>query len=104
MIRGDKKTAMVETYSSVTLFSWGSTVVGKIIDLTWNMLQTTEFNALDTVQAEDTTFVWFPGFPDSTVSYKTNLLSLDGEYWISQESTGYRQNVRAQLLIMGVAT
>lgn len=107
MVRPDKKCASLETYSSVAYFSWGSTIVGKVIDLSWNLLPSAQFNSLDAVYRADEVVAWDPSIPGSTDQYNVNILSLGGEYFISQESTSpesCRQNVSMQLLIMSQAT
>jgi hypothetical protein len=107
MLRPEKKCSYLETYSSVSYFSFGATIVGKAIDLSWNLLPSAQFNSLDAVYQADTVVAWDPSIPGSTVRYNVNVMSLNGEYFISQESTSqesYRQNISMQLLIMSQVT
>lgn len=102
IIKADKICSYVPTYSGVQFFSWGSTITGKLIELRWNAMPSTMFDALQTVIETDATAIWTPNIPGSTVTYEINLLGLDGQYFISQESSAafYRANCKLQMLIM----
>lgn len=102
IIKSDKICAYELTYSSVVYFSWGSTIVGKTVDLRWNAMPSTMFDALDTVMKADTTVVWQPNIPGNGTSYNVHVLNLTGNYFISQESSAkfYRTNCVLSLLIM----
>lgn len=107
MLRPDKKCSFLETYSSVSYFSWGSTIVGKVVDLSWNLMPSTQFVLLDAVYVADEAVNFDPSIPGSTVQYNVNVLSLNGEYFLNQESTSQdscRQNVSMQILIMSQVT
>ena len=102
MIRGEKICTYALTYSGVAFFSWGATVVGKVVDLEWAAMPSTQFDALDTVMKADTTCVFDPAIPNSTQTYEVNILGLDGEYFLSPESSANveRLNCKLSLLIM----
>ena len=106
MIRGDKICNYVLTYSGVAFFSWGATVVGKVIDLEWNAMPSTQFDSLDTVMNADATCIFNPGITGSTQTYEVNILGLDGEYFIDPESSvdRWRLNCKLSLLIMSEVT
>lgn len=106
MIRPEKICKAALTYSSVHYFSWGATIVGKQIELRWNGMPSTMFDALDTIYKNDTVVVFNPNIPGSTETYNVNLLDLQGQYFISQESSSnyYRTNCKLRLLIMSTTT
>lgn len=106
MIRADKICSHALTYSGVAFYSWGATVVGKVIDLEWNGMPSTQFDAIDTVYASDATCVFNPGITGSTQTYEVNILGFDGEYFINPESSARyeRINCKLSLLIMSEVT
>lgn len=102
VIRAEKKVSVVETYSSVAYFSWGTSIVGKVIEMTWNWMSGDKFNALDVLYAADAVVVFDPN-DTRGLTFNVNILSLDGEYLMGGggvSSTAIRTNVRLQLLIM----
>lgn len=106
MIRPEKICQSVLTYSSVQYFSWGSTIVGKQVNLRWNAMPSTMFDALDTLYTNDTVILWDPNIPGKTGGYNVNILDLNGDYYISQESSAkyWRINCVLSLLIMSTAS
>ena len=106
VLKNDKVCSYIKTYSSVVYYSWGSTIVGKVIDLKWNAMPSTMFDALDTLVNTDTTMIWTPNIPGSTQTYEVNLLGLEGAYFISQESSSryHRINCNLKILIMSEVT
>jgi len=106
ILKADKMCSYTKTYGGVEYFSWGSTIVGKPISLSWNAMPSTMFDALNTLVVSDTTMVWTPNIPGSTQTYEVNLLGLDGSYFISQESSASyeRINCELRLLIMSEVT
>lgn len=106
IIKSDKICSYAQTYSSVAFYSWGKSIVGKEIDLKWNSMPSTQFDAIDTLIASDTTMIWTPNITGSTVTYEVNLINLDGSYFISQESSSrfWRTNCSLKMLIMSEVT
>lgn len=106
VIKADKICSHVLTYSAVQYFSFGATITGKEISLRWNAMPSTMFDALQILIEIDTTMIWSPNIPGTTKTYEINLLGLDGEYFISQESSAafYRTNCRLDMLIMSEVT
>jgi len=96
LVRPDKKNAVVETYSSVAYFSWGASIVGKIIELVWDFMSTSNFTSLDALFTADAVVVFNP---QTGTTYNVNILSLDGEYFLGVQDD-LRKNVKMQLLIM----
>ena len=106
ILKSDKVCSYIKTYSSVVYYSWGSTITGKVIDLKWNAMPSTMFDAIDILINTDTTMIWTPNIPGSTKTYKVNLVGLDGSYFISQESSSkyYRKDCNLKILIMSEVT
>jgi hypothetical protein len=102
MIRADKICSHSLTYSGVAFFSWGATIVGKVIDLEWNAMPSTQFDAIDTVMGTDATCVFDPDITGSTQTYEVNILGFDGDYFLETESSARieRLNCKLSLLIM----
>jgi len=101
IVRQEKKTAVIETYSSVAYFSWSASIVGKIIELAWNWMNGADFLALDTLYAADAVAVFNPG-DGLGKTFNVNILSLDGTYYMGTGVTtaSIRTDVKVQLLIM----
>lgn len=106
MIRPEKICSHALTYGGVAFFSWGATIVGKVIDLEWNGMPSTQFDAIDAVYTADSTCVFNPDIPGSTQTYEVNLLGFDGDYFLSLESSASfeRINCKLSLLIMSEVT
>jgi hypothetical protein len=102
ILKSDKICSYAQTYDGVEFFSWGKSIVGKVINLSWPAMPSTMFDKIDALIATDSTVVWVPDIPGSTVTYVVNLLGLDGQYWISKESSSsyYRRSCGLKLLIM----
>jgi len=109
MIRPDKAVASVLTYSDVAYFSWGSSIIGKLITLQWNACPAAQFAQFDTFFAADVPLVFDPtltGTPADT-TYNVEMLSLDGEYLLGGYGTddaAWRGNVEMTLLILSEAS
>jgi len=106
ILKSDKVCSFIKTYDGVAFFSWGKSIVGKEIMLNWAAMPSTMFDAIDALIATDTTAVWDPNIPGSTVTYSVNLLGLNGAYWISKESSSayYRKDCSLRILIMSEVT
>lgn len=105
IIQKDREVAIKKTYSSVVLFTWGLSYVGKIIELTWNVLSSSQYVAFQALYAADTQIVFDPQ-DGSSKTFNVEIVSLDGEYYIhlNDASGHYRRNVKMQLLIMSEAS
>jgi len=106
IIKADKICSHVLTYDGVQFFSWGSTIVGKTIELRWNAMPSTQFDALNTLIASDTTMIFNPAITGSTQTYEVNLVGLDGAYFLDTESSAnyWRINCKLRMLIMSEVT
>lgn len=101
MIQKDRETATVQTYSNVALFSWGASIVGKVIEIGWPVMATSEYTSFQTIYEADAQIVFDPQDGKSK-TYNVEVLSLDGEYLVhlSDASGHIRKNVKLKLLIM----
>jgi hypothetical protein len=102
MVEKDKFASSLLTYTSVAYFSWGATLVGKVITLSWGGMTTTQFDTLQNKYEADTEVVWEPNQGDSADrTYNVEMSRLVGEYHISLlDSASDRINVEMDLVIM----
>ena len=99
LVRADKISAHVQTYSGVAYFGWTPTIVGKVIELTWNLLSAADFASLDALYQADAEVVFKPG--EGSTTYNVNVIGLDGSYQLTRQMRG---DVKLQLLIMSVVS
>ena len=100
LIEEDKISASVLTQSSVVYFSWGMSIKGKTLVLTWAGMTTVEFDALQTKYAADVQVVFDPEQGDAK-TYNVEIVGLTGTYHMSVlDSATYRTNIVMNLLIM----
>lgn len=103
-IRSDKICAFQKTYSDVAYFSWGASIIGKPIYLSWNAMPAAMWAALDSLYAGDKSLVWNPSLDGTAVTnYNVEMTQFDGEYFLggydTALDTSWRQNVTMTLLI-----
>lgn len=96
IIQKDKPTAVMQTYSGAAYFAWPATIVGKVLDLSWNLIPVADWTALDALYAADAVVVFDPN-DGSSKTYNVNILSLAGTYYIRNQS---RSDVKLSLLVM----
>lgn len=101
LIQKDREVAKVKTYSSVALFSWGASIIGKTIEISWPFMTTSEYASFQAIYEADAQVVFNPQ-DGSSKTYNVELLSLTSEYFIhlSNASGHNRRNVKLTLLIM----
>lgn len=102
IVRKYKPCAAVETYSSMAVFEWAVTIIGKEIELTWEYLGITDFDELDKAYQKSGAVVYDPQDGNSK-TYNVHIMELDGEYHRMME-TGYRKNVKMKLRILSEVT
>jgi hypothetical protein len=104
MIQKDRTSAHVRTYTSVAFYSWGASIVGKVIELTFNYITTAQYASLQTLYEADTSVVFNPQ-DGSSKTYNVEILSLDSEYHIQLNNTtgNYRKETKLKLLILSEA-
>lgn len=99
--RPEKAVAVVTTYTSAAVFSWGMILPGKEIELTWEWMELDQWNALDTIYQDDSSVVWYP---DDGFAYIVEILSLVGEYVVGAEiEAPRRENIVLRLVIISRA-
>ena len=102
MIGKDRACAAVETYTSVAFFSWGTSIVGKVIDFTWNAMPGDMWGKLETFYENDAPLTWTP---DNTKTYTVEMIALNGSYYIGYvdtDSNALRIDVTMSLLILSM--
>lgn len=99
LIRPEKPNAVKQTYSSVAYFSWPATIIGKTIELNWNLLPAADFIALDGIYSADLPVVFDP-LESNGYTYNVQIIALDGKYLLQRQ---HRADVVAKLLILSQA-
>lgn len=100
VIKNGKIISSVLTYSSVAVFSWGTYIIGKTLDLRWKGMSLTQFNQLQALYEADVSVVFFPDI-DSGTTYTVEIMKFTGDYHLSQsDAADYRVNVEMDLLIL----
>ncbi len=101
-IEANRSVASVITYASVGFFSWGASIVGKIIELAWTYMPADMYDSLKDLEIADATIVFDP--QDGTgKTYNVEILSIYGKYCLGK--LGYaadtlRKDVKVALLIL----
>ena len=95
-----KRQASVLTMEGVGYFSWGTEIIGKEIDLEWNFVSLTQYDALEALYVADESVLW-----DLDVAgmqnYMVELVDLAGELpEVAGYDQGYMHKVRLTLLIL----
>lgn len=98
--QSDKHSSCVLTYTSAAFFSWGLTLIGKIITLEWGMLTEEVFSQLRTIYEGDDQVVWEPGHDD--LSFNVEILGLEGKYvgYGYGDEQPWRRDVKLTMVIM----
>ena len=101
MMVKQKSCAEVQTYSSVAFFSWGVSLVGKIIEMSWDYMTCDQYDSLKTLFEADAAVVFDPQ-DGSTKTYNVQIKDLTGKYnlMLTHDDSDYRKNVKLQILIM----
>jgi hypothetical protein len=104
IIRPDRFSSYVLTYSSVGFFSWGASVIGKVVELKWNVMPITQYEAIQNLWEADAEIVFDPKDGES-LTYDVEILDFQGEYCVGIPATGgsgllIRKNVTLKLLIL----
>ena len=97
----DKFCSHVQTYSGVGYFSWGTTIVGKVVEMSWDYMRADEYDSLMTLYTADAPVVFDP--QDGTgKTYNVEIENLSGRYYMFLETgdTKYRRDVTLKLLIL----
>ncbi len=100
-IQKDRSVSFQQTYNSVAVFSWGTSYVGKVLELTWLGMTTSQYASLTALYIADASVVFDPQ-DGSGKTFNVEILSLDGKYFIDLENIAgnHRLDVKMELLIM----
>lgn len=104
IIRPDRFCSYVLTYSSVGFFSWGASIIGKVVELKWNVMPIAQYENIQNLWEADAEVVFDPKDGES-LTYDVEILDFSGEYSIGVPATGgsgplFRKNVTLKLLIL----
>lgn len=61
--KADKINSFVITYSNVAYFTWGMSIIGKVITLEWKWMSAEQFLRLQDIADDDEQKVWYPELP-----------------------------------------
>lgn len=64
--QAEKSAAVVQTYSSASFFSWGMFLVGKGIQLSWELMTQAQFEELNAIYQLNTSETWEPRYGQLT--------------------------------------
>lgn len=100
-IQKDRSAAFQRTYTSIAIFSWGASYVGKVLELSWLGMTTSQYASLLALFIADVPVVFDPQ-DGSGKTFNVEILSLDGKYFIDLENAAgnHRLDVQMELLIM----
>lgn len=108
LLKKDKLVGHVLTYTSVAFFTWGPTIVGKEIELSWEYMTTAEFTFLNDLYISneyDATGVEFDPQDGGAKTYMVQIKSLGGKYYQNRiEAVVHRQDIKMTLLILSEVT
>lgn len=100
LIKPVKYNAAVLTYGGVGYFSWGATIIGKSIELSWPWLSSAQYEQFSTFYQSESTFRFYAGSYSPT-TYYCQISNFDAAHWYG---TGQYIDARMTLLITGTAT
>lgn len=96
----DKTYSVVQTYESVAFFSWGTSIIGKEIELEWDRMKEEQFDQLQTLLEADQETVWTP-ISGEVTAYNVELCQLNGKFMeFSLHDAPYRDDVKLLMVIM----
>ncbi len=91
--------SVVDTYSDVAFFDWGSLIDGQQIMLEWDFMMQAQFNQFQDLMVSGEQLVWAPISGESP-TYNVEVCALDGKYFEgSIHDAPYRLDVRLLLMI-----
>lgn len=89
--------AVMQTYTGVKVFNWGSILAGKELDLTWDVMTLDLFNSLDTLYQAGAAIVFNPDMVTG-YSYNVVITDLDGKLIYGQD-LAKRVDIKMKLVI-----
>ena len=81
ILKKKKYSNFVETYTSIAFFSWGTSIIGKEVEIGWPWMDKVQFDQLQFILEKDMQVVFDPT-GNGTFQFNVNLLDLDGKYWL----------------------
>lgn len=96
----DKIAHVVKTFTSFGYFSWGCSILGKEIELKWDLMPSSQFTQLRGLYTAEANMLFNPQ-DSSGLTFNTEMLSLTGEYRMMMEDAAevWRRNVIMTLII-----
>ena len=76
--------AVMQTYTGIKLFNWGSILAGKEIDMKWDVMTKALFDSLDTVYRAGASVVFNPDLV-SGAAYNVVITEFDGKLLYGQD-------------------
>ena len=103
VIEPDLTISYVRTYTNVAIFSWGSTIVGKELELGWNAMPVVQYEVIRGYKDAATTITFYPTNTASTSNYRVRILNFTGAYiqsfGISTSTSAWRGDCSLSLLV-----
>ena len=98
--RERRYTAQVDTYAGSAFFSWGTFIEGQTIVLSWEWMDETMWDQLQTLLEGDAQIVWDPKDGNT---YNVQMTRLDGAYVENALlDAPWRKSVKVELSIRSV--
>jgi hypothetical protein len=98
-----RSNAVLETYTTVAFFTWGTFITGKTLQLQWDMMETGQFDDIVDLVEDDVEMEFDPG---EGVTYQVQITDFDGAYFkdLSAAGKSFRKDVRLSLVIISQNT
>ena len=105
VVRPVKAAAALPTYEGIAYFSWGASIVGRDLTLTWTFMESDEFDDLDDLYQADAPVVFDPQ-DGSDTTYIAEITELVCEYFrtLGVSEGQFRTKVEMTLLILAEVT
>lgn len=95
-----KTTAVVETYDSVAYFSWGTKIIGKILQFNWDYMTAEQYESMRAIYEADAQVVFDPA-GITGLKFNVHVTKLTGKYYLGLAATNtFRKDVQMELVIM----
>ena len=96
LLTPERHAASVRTFTSVAFFSWGVSIVGKTVELTWDLIDSDFYDDLVDLVIADAPVTLDP---QNGKLYQVELLTPRAEYFVTLTG-GHRQNAVLPLLFL----
>jgi hypothetical protein len=96
----EKRSAAVKTFSGVAYFSWGASIVGKEVQLEWDLMREAQFDSLQALFEADLPVLWDLDVAGH-INYMVEITGLDGELLeVVNYDQPFREKVKLALLVL----